>query len=168
MPIEVHNYQPTLFLNQFLFLLYLPFLCYHRFYFFFYFVFQPYFLSFLSFLSSVNYPDLLEVGASCFIHRGYYHIFRKLIKFLEAVFSRVHRLFQSVFLIPRSGCPIPTFVLFLFLHCFHLFIEDPNPLDQDIDRSVFITIMFCSTNRTDPGMNVQVLDFLILISTDIA
>ena len=37
-----------------------------------------------------------------------------------------------------------------------------------IDRSVFITIMFCSTNRTDPGMNVQVLDFLILVSTDIA
>ena len=80
---------------------------------------------------------------------------------------RVHRLFRSVFLIPRSGYPIPTFILFLFLGCFHLFIEDPKSFDQDIDRSVFITVMLCSTDRTDPGMYVQVLNVLVLVSADV-
>lgn len=109
-----------------------------------------------------------EVGASCFIHRGYCHIFKELIKRLEAVFPQSPQAFPISLPDPTIG-PFRPYVcsFFLFLGCFHLFIEDPKSLDQDIDRSVFITIMFCSTNRTDPGMNVQVLDFLVLVSADI-
>lgn len=109
-----------------------------------------------------------EVGASCFIHRGYCHIFKELIKRLEAVFPQSPQAFPISLPDPTIGLSRPYVCsFFLFLGCFHLFIEDPKSLDQDIDRSVFITIMFCSTNRTDPGMNVQVLDFLVLVSADI-
>lgn len=119
----------------------------------------------------IPYCELLppkEVGASCFIHRGYYHIFKKLIKFLEAVFPQSPQAFPISLPDPTIGLSRPYVCsFFLFLGCFHLFIEDPKSLDQDIDRSVFITIMFCSADRTDPGMNVQVLDFLVLVSADI-
>ena len=53
------------------------------------------------------------------------------------------------------GCLIPTFVFFLFLRCFHLFIEDPKPLDQDIDRSV--------SYNTDSGLRTS--DFKSSCST---
>ena len=93
---------------------------------------------------------------------------KKLIKFLEAVFPQSPQAFPISLPDPTIGLSRPYVCsFFLFLGCFHLFIEDPKSLDQDIDRSVFITIMFCSTNRTDPGMNVQVLDFLVLVSADI-
>lgn len=109
-----------------------------------------------------------EVGASCFIHRSYYHIFKEQIKFLEAVFPQSPQAFPISLPDPTIGLSRPyVYSFFLFLGRFHLFIEDPKSLDQNIDRSVFITIMFCSTNRTDPGMNVQVLDFLVLVSADI-
>lgn len=60
-----------------------------------------------SFLCSSELLPPKEIGASCFIHRGYYHIFRKLIKFLEPVFPQSPQTFPISLPDPTMGLSHP-------------------------------------------------------------
>lgn len=69
-----------------------------------------------------------EVGASSFIHRGYCHIFKELIKFLEAVFPQSPQAFPISFPDPTIGLfrPYVCFFILRLLSSLHRESEVPR------------------------------------------